>query len=416
MSKIEQIPHENNRGEVSPGQVLKGYSLPDFRIKSHAEKKYIAPKPAKGLITLDWLSIRLSVSGSLSAKLSTGDEDVICEGEFENWAFSPREVGTRFYRQVYDIFHYGEKFGVLQIGARQQTHIGTGIFQIENQELYCNSLTALRGKIEELREMLGGTVISVPRVDIAVDGMDLRWLADAVELTQAVEKVGQDNFKGQEWDREKQGFDQFQMGARSSGRFVVFYNKTREIREKQHKQYISDFHKKNGLSDGGHDVYRLEFRLGWRFLSNLENFTWEGLFSWASLKRLILTASKNCFEFVPTQGDKNKSRRPRLSVLLFSKIITPFARLRRTVKDASRTVKLVVKDLLRQALVYDQVNWQHYLQVLKRRLYSAGLADWLSRKWSFIYIELEREAKIRGVRTNPLVTVENIVGNYLMAA
>jgi len=397
--------------ETCPTNVLTVFSPPSndvqkARVEFNACKKYkAADLRKKSIITLDWLQLRCSVAGAFPVGLIE-EEKIVQAGKFEEWTFDPCGYGNKMYKQVYEVYHYGERFCTLLIGGRMTVHADTAVIDIDNGMFYMQSLTGLKGDIDELLSILGGNVLTVPRLDIAVDGIDLNWLVYGVEQGRTIEKCGQDNFKPLEWNRESQSFEGFKVGSSKSGRLVRYYNKTEEIRESK-KKYITEFHKKNGLEG---EVYRLEFRLGHRFTGAVDGWTWEKIFSWEALKRLVMTSQKNCFEFVPSQGDKNKSRRKRLAVLFFSRILAPFKRVRKAVKDSSRTEKIVVKRLIRAAAVLDCTNWQTYIEAIRRIIYQSSLKDWIERKWTAIEAELDRLALIKGIKQpNPHISLDRIL-------
>jgi hypothetical protein len=210
-----------------------------------AEQERIAAAPRALAIICDYLEINL-------------------RGKFvpvhsERFTFTQKEIGTKFYRDVYAVSLDGKPFGLLQCNPRMRTIPPDSIvFKVDNQQLYLQDTGYVLSQFVRITGLL---FKSVARLDVACDFHNFEFgSVDTfvkMYMRQDVERKGRvledfaPHFKG----LALQGVS---FGSRSSDRFGRLYNKT-QLLQKENKPYITAFHESNNLV--GADVWRLEFTL-----------------------------------------------------------------------------------------------------------------------------------------------------------
>lgn len=259
-------------------------------------------QPAKNYVVgLDWLQIMmLSPLNLESTAFGTGkptDSKSSQIGEFMGTDSEPTEAGV--YEQKNKLFGtvrmeiegigtsiYAKRciIHIKPKGQRKFTKFGTGLFQpykglhnlkdnffqlqVDNHLLYANWY-------ELYKIFVGVTGFSFAhfvRVDIALDSKEtmLKEAAAMVKVAQMSNAPSVLHHAG----KCKLGYmdtgkgAKYQLGAGSSDKKLIIYNKTAEIIKSSAKKYISDFHAAN-LENDGRDVWRCELRLMQKYIQKL---------------------------------------------------------------------------------------------------------------------------------------------------
>lgn len=301
-----------------------------------------------------------------------------------NFGLEIAEYGTRFYKNRGDLYYCGEKIGSLQWGNRIGKPTRRVVLKVENSQLYY--VKDLASWFQDMLEKIGVRYHHTSRLDLAIDGLDLSPLLQSY-FSGSLTKKGTGEIVGR-YDNKGQRWTSFSMGNRKY-RFLRYYDKTKEISRKETKQYIQEFHEKNGLSG---QVHRLEIELKHSYLKTLAGFD-----LWSALSGDVLsiwqTVCKNWFEFV-VPDDTNISR----CTVAFrfedvaGKIVAAMQRVYVKCKEGVHSAKVALKSLFRAGSFRGARLVRSSMALL---LSEYPLKDWLSGRVPKWIEELENEAKVK---------------------
>lgn len=333
----------------------------------------------KVLLTVDWLSVRLHDTMTPSLFDSEGIY------RMGHYMFKLSETGTAQFKHKCDVF-YGfpdsKKIGVLAFGARQQTLKGSMLYKLENHLFYDNFHSEVAGFNEVLSELFSAlctTVLNVTRLDIAVDGINFDAFANDLLVHRKYEQIKVKNIVAR-LDNKSFDIESFTVGQRNGKKYGVYYNKSKEIEDNGFKKrYILDYYEANGF-DTTKDIKRFEIRLNSEAIRDMGGFDLKDLRDNDSLAKIMEFQIKNFFQFVPSTGIKTKSRRPPVELFDFSGVdAQEYVRVPREKREGVRTVKIMVKRLVKEVYTSKEVN-DHKLQTAADLVQSYDLQKWLLAK------------------------------------
>ncbi|MDX2195704.1 MAG: replication initiation factor domain-containing protein [Cytophagales bacterium] len=218
--------------------------------------------------------------------------------------------GTPMYNVLYEIYVGGELFASLQTHPRfvkgdfKDNSIS---FKIANNQLYSDKWV---DNMAEIMDLLKLKINNITRLDICIDGCNgvLKFLNSFVKQTpesKSYIKMGKATMSSCMFDSNTLSYSSFTFGKRTSDKYLIVYNKTKEL-ERSNKKYIEKFWLKNGLM--AEIVYRVEIRLTSKVLAQIQLTDISMLLDTTYLASLFRTASDNFFHFKKNTGDTNKSR------------------------------------------------------------------------------------------------------------
>lgn len=234
------------------------------------------------------------------------------------------DYGTKHFKILEEIYLQGSLFASIQREPRSDIlKAHTGIIKIENSILYYADAELI---INNFLNECGITILNITRLDIAVDFKQFKNGLLPQNLIKGFMKEkylkngrGKYTLIGEQKNVLDVSYLRF--GTRASDVNVILYNKSLEMRQKVHKQYISDTWKKLKGSPMA-DVWRIEFSLKSKATTFLDETTGEiqvidlSILSNNKQKTEIVSAlEKRYFEFKINDGKANKTRMPRLSLL-----------------------------------------------------------------------------------------------------
>lgn len=300
--------------------------------------------------------------------------------------------------------------------------------QFENHIFYTKTLTEIKTIIYELTNAYSLEFTAINRLDIAYDINDnndyYRNLSNNV-IRGEYKLAGRKKSFSTHNELVKgvcinNGFN---LGSRTSTKFLRVYNKTLslEIKEKQH---IVDFYKANNFENS--NVWRFEYQLNASFFTNLkafghdkdfydvqkekqtlpfEDLTW-AVFDYGALINLTILAQKNFFELRENTGKSQTNKEETVPFILdFDYLLSTkseynptFIKLKTTHVPTLIKRKRLAKALFREYCA----NFQNitYIVALNRLLLETNpfdglpLSEWFKQKMSFYLAEFKELEKM----------------------
>lgn len=356
-----------------------------FPTLSRTSEKSTQTAKNNPIALIDWLEVRAGLNPDSFLKT------VKDHGTYKNGtlALEVRDYGTKFFEYFAKVYHCGEKAAEIQWGDR----IGKTqdcVIKIDNSIFY--RAADLAGCLRELFALLnvnfGG---HVTRLDLALDGVELGDLFKSYFSGQ-IRKKGRGEVTAR-YDQTAGEWTSAGTGNRAY-KYLRYYNKTREIAKKAEKQYISDFHKANGLEG---EVKRLEIELHWAYLKTLKGFNlWDLLEDGESILTLWKTATKNWFEFVENTADSNLSRAAIVWSItdLLGAVRTTFKRIYAKAMEGIYSAKIALKSLYKTGAIR---GGQMVRAAMATILGEYKLYDWLDSRVERWAAEVENYALARNM-------------------
>jgi hypothetical protein len=381
-------------------------------IDNNEATKLIVTNQTKQLLIIDWLT--LNVTDVFKDLTFNEDNQFIANG----FCLTLCDYRTRNFNSVAEIHLGGQKVATVtfdsssKIMLRDQAHV-----KFENYLFY-------EGRGIEVAQALV-TAFNIPsvkvsRLDLAVDGvffhpMIRTFLIEKVGLElgaldhrvvpykMTIDRVrdldnidpfqkGRENFVGRSFD----SFTVGQKGSKKDGksksyRFARYYNKTREL-ESSGKEYIQEYFDANGFTG---DVFRYEVQLSSTYLSEIEGFDFNQLSNYENLLALFTAANKQFFEFYyPTKNNVTHCER----VNLFPSICTSsfYVRIKRTVKDKVRSIKIAIKKVVKEAYIGvlkdSRTSRDAALLMMHDLINGYELESWFMASWGSLWTEIKQAA------------------------
>jgi hypothetical protein len=370
----------------------------------------------KLLLTIDWLTLNL--------------EDVFQYLDLDENGFYQldsfileleQHKQTKHFKKVFNVYYEGAKVFNLACSANSK-HIlyGRCHLQVLNHLFYSGEAEQL------LQDFISSFQIGQPkisRLDLAVDGLNIHpFLNKFLYEKNSVRSVGRvrdtDNIFPVSFNRDNirhQKFDNFyvgQIGKKSenssrSSKFIRYYNKTKEIREKGgEKAYILDYWQKSGF-DMRKNVYRFEIQLASAFISTVRGFDFSQLFNQTSLQMLLRLSCRQFFEFY-YKDSKNVSRCTRIE--FFKDFTTAtYVRIKRKIVDKIRTIKVSISRLVKDCMtgIFSSNNAinqsETVIKTIGVLLHDYDLRGWFMDKFPFLLQEQQIEAKRMNMEIDPVL-------------
>lgn len=346
-------------------------------------------------IALDWLEI----FGYARFDRTSKEEDVFVLSD--SVAILYKGHGTAMYNELYEIYHDGEKFGMLQADPRFEKGAMTAnsiSLKVDNAWLYTIELWDV---LQDVKTALKAEFHNVTRVDIAIDG--LNHVRDFVNMymkqtpeARFINKKGRSAMNAYEFDQETHLFQKFSFGSSKSDKVVSVYNKTKEL-ENSNKKYIQRFWENSGMAwrVAEEEVYRVEVRLRSKALKKVKGFELEKLQDKDYLSSLFKTACKNFFEFTISSSDSNVTRQKEVKLIPYEKLN---ARLLEKTKRPMQTDRYKAKmtiHLLSKLLIEDTVTSKKEVESMVNTIDDMvkryDLDEWYSKKadeWQQTYARI----------------------------
>lgn len=349
------------------------------------EKSTREAEKSNPIALIDWLEIRCTVNPTSFLKSIT-EAGIHRSGSL---ALQVRDYGTKFFELFAAVFHCGEKAAEIHWGDR----IGKTqdcVLKLDNTLFYRVQDLAgyLRQLLQDLDLNFGG---HVTRLDLALDGVELGGLW-ADYFGGKLIKKGRGEVAAR-FDQNAGEWRSARFGNRSY-KYCRYYNKTAEIAKKSAKQYISDFHRANGLTG---EVKRLEIELHWAYLKTLDGFDlWDILEDGESIFTLWKTATKNWLEFAEKTGDSNRSRAKVVWTIekILGNVRTVFRRIYAKVADGVHSAKIALKSMYRTG---SKRGGRMVRTAMAAMLGEYKLYEWMETRLDKWAAQMENEAVLKGM-------------------
>lgn len=294
-------PLKYNRGQVIHFAVGESPSKP-YQYSVSADGELYKSNVVKNTVCVDWFQATIRITDAYLLEQLNGDEIVQEIAVNDAIMLVSKGHGTEHFVKLYEVYMYGERFGVMQADSRNPVKFSRDRvnIKIDNHHLY--SVDWLDNFKYLLSEMLSD-VVSISRLDIAIDGG-----SRPVELLQrsmngrVVERKGNARLRMVDVAKDN-SIQQYVIGSSASDKQAVIYPKGKELAI-SNKKYISEFWKHNGLQVDG-EVYRVELRMNSKVN---KSYNWQQLDDAQYLASIMRTELKNYLEFYYVGKDKNKYR------------------------------------------------------------------------------------------------------------
>lgn len=286
----------------------------------------IDPKQ-KYAISTDWFSAILSSEINLVAFDSPLEEYIYNSGEI----FLKRmKYSAPMFNFAYEIIFRGKLFGKVHVSPKKNGVLKNNNMQFELE----NNVQYEIGWLDDLKHLLGfmrWNVRNVSRLDIALDGGGFFSVFEKY-LSGEISRRG--GGKEQVFARCSGGqriLTGFDIGARSSDKWITCYNKTEELK-KSNKDYILRYWERTGLDTK--NVERMELKLRNDALKEI-NFDWTRMDDFEYLASIFRTFvdgglvdvvdqstgeiirknKKGILQFCEANDDKNVSRKKKVNFI-----------------------------------------------------------------------------------------------------
>lgn len=217
------------------------------------------------------------------------------------------------YYALYDVFFNNKKVAILHTQSRHGKCELSQI-KIENFLLYTDSWQDV---LQSILDAIQADINNFTRIDIAIDGRGFidqhLTYRDAVRAGE-LRKVGRAKTDLKETEQyECEGFN---VGARKSGKLLTGYKKGKRITDakgkgRDHKPYIVDYWRDNGLIQPDEDIEeieRLEMKLTSQRLGKIGDLSIDKLTNYGYLAGLFELECNNFYQWVKATKDTNTTR------------------------------------------------------------------------------------------------------------
>jgi len=273
-------------------------------------------KSIKYTLSIDYFDVTIAVNPSTFSSLLCFSPDAPDNVNIGGFDLEKKTLGTKFYKQVFDVYYHGEKFGSICTVPRASKILDANWcqFKYSNHKLYQSSFI---DEFNEFLAALNATVQSYTRVDIALDGYNL------VDIYRGYANGGYDRLgrcKMTEHKASIKGVDRVitgvDWGSRKGDKYMTIYRKGHRLQE-ENKPYIEDFWRNSGLVKKEEDVAkveRMELKMKSKAVKQIIGFDHNKLKDVDYMASCLRTHFRKWFEFI-VPGKGNVSRRPRVEVI-----------------------------------------------------------------------------------------------------
>ena len=373
----------------------------------------------KTLISIDYLIINLK--GDLNQNSSINSS---------NFELYKEPFATKIFSDKYIVKYQGESLGIMFASPRSSI-ISADLIQLqfENHIFYTKSLLEIRNIIDLFTDEYKLTFSAINRLDIAVDIQNssayFRKLTNNILNNKVLLSGRKKSFSTHnELVKGVCISNGFNLGSRTSAKFLRVYNKTLSLEIKE-KQYIIDYYKQNHFDAS--DVWRFEFQLNAQFFSDLKNYGHDkdffqttgeklvlpfedvtnAIFDYSALCNLLIMAKTNFFELRKNTGKSQINKEKKIDFIIdfdyllenISEYKPTFVRLKSTYTPDMIKKKRLAKALFREYIA----NFQNvtYIVALNRLLdcrnpiTNEPLSKWFDEKMRFYLTEFRQLEKMK---------------------
>lgn len=281
----------------------------------------------KYTITTDWFSAILQSEINLVAYEAPLEEYIYDSG---NIVFRKMRYSAPMFNFGYEIIFKGKMFGKAHVSPKKNGVLKENNVQFELE----NNVQYEIGWLDDVKYFFNAMrwhVRNTSRLDIALDGKGFFKMWNMYQ-EQKVHRVGgaQSQVFGK-CSGGKEILEGFDIGARSSDKWITVYNKSREI-ESSNKDYIKKFWERSGMD--GENIERMELKLRNDALKEI-NFDWKRMDDFEYLASIFRTfvdggyidicdestgelfrkKKRGLLQFVEASDDKNISRKKKINFI-----------------------------------------------------------------------------------------------------
>lgn len=219
----------------------------------------------KKLISIDWLEL---YTHNTDKELQDGYPKV----ERGDFTLILREVGNRYFANIYDIEYKGQLWACLTLTPRAKfINKKVALLKIHNRLLYNDRWY---DNTMAIVQALGLKIKGITRLDVCYDCLRFKngyrphkFIKDFVskdcEDNGYIHRYGSNTFQivGTKKPNERSKYSYISFGARTSCVRAYIYNKSKELREVNDKPWIRDCWERAGLMTDKEDVWRTEISI-----------------------------------------------------------------------------------------------------------------------------------------------------------
>ncbi|MDW7690424.1 hypothetical protein R9C00_23305 [Flammeovirgaceae bacterium SG7u.111] len=309
-------------------------------------------------------------------------------------------TGTPQFGVTYTIFYRKLKFGQLHANPRSDKIMRDetmGMFRAENEELYREGFPMRFLYFLQAWE-LGFNNYS--RIDIALDFPTSHEFLSFIQSIQTRDSpyslLGRNKLLSIRSHNGK--LTGFSLGMSSSNKSITCYDKSGEIREKNHKPYIVETWLGAGLIPNlnQHHMTRLEVRMKRDELIKYgamveEEFKVLPPLYLNNLPRFLEMVMKDFFEFGIKSKDTNKSRWERLPVIDFEGVKKPQLLFKRSIKPEKNNLISLKRYLKKNLALFLETGDSDYLYALANTAIGSGQWEFVSEKLEYWHKDITKK-------------------------
>lgn len=335
-------------------------------------------------VSLDWLEMICQTSLNIfDGEIKNRDTYIKLDNDL---ILLSKGYGSSHYKNIWQVFLFGEDIATIHSDVRNNMILKEGSLKIQfqNHILYQNWLETW----QKIQKSLSLKIISKTRIDIALDTDNTyHKLMNDYLLNSAycynnfkVIMLGKADISCGRYSKKNHCFDSFRIGSASSEKQISIYNKSKEILERSHKEYI--IHKWQSSNLDINNSWRFEMRLKSGVLNRLKHITIEQFSDENFLLSLIKSESQKFFEF--RIDDENKNLTRKISLEIFPKIPQPYYFLKKLkyCNDGAYKAKLAihnnVRDIIKNNIQNDDVLTARLMNDITIKQYH--LSRWYIKK------------------------------------
>ncbi len=331
--------------------------------------------PGKDWIDLTPPGAKYTITTDLFHQIVTTGEPFIAFGQaLDEYVYSS---GTIVFRKLnfcskmfnfgYEVFFKGKSFATVSVDPKKNGILKDNVAKFELK----NNVQYEAGWLDDVKyfyRAMGWKVSNTSRVDIALDG---RGFFDVYQkyVREEIDRKGASEI--QEFRKAKRVLTGFDIGKRSSDKWITCYNKSAEI-NKSNKNYILKYWERSGLDT--RNVERLELKLKNDALKEI-NFNWEKIDDFEYLASIFRTFIEGGFaewvdtytgevirkkkigmmNFIERSEDKNISRKKKIRFINWDYIGgVPLERFSTEKTSEVWAMKVTIKKMIQLSVACDQ--------------------------------------------------------------
>lgn len=349
------------------------------------------------LICIDYLIINLSGISDFSNK--------------DNFTIENLSKKTKVFQNILKVSYKNKLLGQLLSDPYENSVIAKDFkqFQFDNSAFYTYDLKELREIVFKFLLAYKYDLEGINRLDIAIDSDTEKEMF----YSNLVNNITQRNIliAGRkkhfvpyyESNNGKINLTGFTIGKRSNSRFFRCYNKSLNLLETP-KEYISDWHKKNGLSG---TIWRKEYQLNNVFLKQLqnemndtkENIFWS-IFDNNNLLQIFEEAAKNHLEFKTNTNKTEVNKEQTIKVFDFKQVKNiiekakiNIVKIKKTIENKVLGIKRTIKSLFSEYYITNQSEYEFPITIYNL-IKKYNLFQWFDKKKNDYIIDLREKQKI----------------------